>query len=51
MEIVIVSHSPARGGEGDPESESKTQIPESKLLLDWFLLLLGMLETSGRRLD
>ena len=41
--------SPARGGEGDPQSDSKTQIPESKLLLDWFLLLVtaGTLERSG----
>ena len=35
----------ARGGEGEPQSDSRTQIPESKLLLDWFLLveLVGML--------
>ena len=45
--------SPARGGDGDPQSDSSTQIPESKLLLDWLLLLLvvvitvGILETSG----
>lgn len=44
--------SPARGGDGDPQSDSSTQIPESKLLLDWLLLLLGLvtvgiLETSG----
>ena len=24
----------ARGGEGEPESERRTQMPESKLLLD-----------------
>ena len=44
--------SPARGGDGDPQSDSSTQIPESKLLLDWLLLLVvvvtvGILETSG----
>ena len=47
-----VSLSPASGGEGEPESDSRTQIPESKLRLDW-LLLAGwtlaplMLEMSG----
>lgn len=50
-----MSLSPASGGEGDPESDNKTQMPESKLLLDW-LLLAGppaplapalMLEMSG----
>ena len=34
-ELEGASVSPASGGEGDPESERRTQIPESKLLLDW----------------
>ena len=49
------SESPASGGEGEPESESRTQIPESKLLLDWLLLVLlppgaDIPEMSGSRL-
>ena len=35
------SVSPARGGEGEPESDNNTQIPESKLRLDWLLVLTG----------
>lgn len=47
------SVSPARGGEGDPESDNNTQIPESKLRLDWLLALAApgpaMPVMSGRR--
>ena len=51
-ELEGPSDSPARGGEGDPESERRTQIPESKLRLDWLLVLApdpAMPEMSGRR--
>ena len=50
-ELEGASVSPASGGEGDPESERRTQMPESKLLLDWPWLLLApeMPEMSGRR--
>ena len=44
------SVSPASGGEGDPESDNSTQIPESKLRLDCCCPLLPgtvMLEMSG----